>query len=220
MIDSVGGYEVIRAAEVDAIITDIGEPLLARAGFTRAARRKWVRAHPPIRHLFELIAMKGLSFVPRWAISLDFVPYAKTGGLGWHRTDRSAVGDLIYDPVDFDREWQRHWSISSFRGPGRLGPRPDAERVLPAAVRAAQDWFEGAADIQGARAKAEWLNTVERPGRGFGPDNYVQQRLAYAFLLVRTGAADRARVELDRWIKRSPDEREPLRAKLFTLLET
>jgi len=207
-------YELVTAAELDAIVTGIVEPLLTPAGFTLGARRKWVRARPPVRHLFELCSLRGV-FVPRWALSLDFVPHPKAGGLGWHRTDKSALADLAYDPVDFDPAWSRRWSISGLEG--SAGVRRDAARVLPAAVQAARAWFEGAEDVHGARARAEWLDTADRPGRGFGPDNWVQQRLAYAFLLARTGAADEARVQLDRWIRRG--EHEGLRGRLTDLLE-
>lgn len=50
--------------------------------------------------------MKGASYVPIWGISLDFVPHVAGNRLAWHRTDKSARMDLVYDPVDFDERWQ------------------------------------------------------------------------------------------------------------------
>lgn len=218
MSDAFNGevYEETKAAEIDAIVTGIVQPLLDPAGFTLASRRKWVRARPPIRQLFQVYATKGASFAPCWAISLDFVPHPKGGGLGWHRTDKSSLGDLIYYPVDFEPDAQDDWSIFSLRGPE--GVRRDVERVLPAAVRGALAWFEGVDDIPSARRRAEELARAERPAGRSGINNYVQHRLAYAFLLARTGAEDEARAELDRWIAFLPEERETLRSKLRELL--
>jgi hypothetical protein len=64
--------------------------------------RKWVRARPPIRDLIEVVAMKGASLIPRWGISLDFVPHVQGDAIRWHRSDKSAIADIVYDPVDFD----------------------------------------------------------------------------------------------------------------------
>jgi hypothetical protein len=207
-------YQLTSAADVDAIVTAIVEPLLTPAGFTRGARRKWVRAHPPIRHLFELTTMKGAQFAPRWGLSLDFVPHPKGKTLAWHRTDKSASADLMYDPFDFDADWER-WAINSIYGPARV--RTDAERVLPAAVRAALAWFDGVHDIPAALVRADELRTAERPAGRFRFTNYVQQPIAYAFLLARTGSRDAALAELERGIEFH--QLQHLREKLIALLD-
>ena len=202
------------AAEVDAVISGLVEPLLTIAGFRSGARRRWVRFYPPIRHVFELAPMKGKAFIPRWGLSLDFVPHVKGKSIGWHRTDSSAISDLVYDPVDFDADCASRWAINSLHGAGEL--RRDAERVLPAAVRNARAWLDGAQELASVLERAEWLRTADRPGRRLTFENYVQQPLAYAFLLARSGSPDEALQVLDGWI--SMHSHHHLRNKLTALL--
>jgi hypothetical protein len=203
-------WQEASAAEIDAIVSAIVDPLLVAAGFTHVARRKWVRARPPIRQLFEYHQSKGGWYLVRWSISLDFVPHVSGSRLAWHRTDKSADGDLIYDPEIYDAEGADKWGIDYLHG--AAGARRDAERVLPAAVQAALAWFEGADNLPAARAKAEWLISNRQVTRA-----YTYLGLAYAFLLARTGAPDQARGLLDRWI--GDFRHEAHRGKLFELLE-
>lgn len=202
------------AAEVDATLSQIAGPLLAASNFRPATRRRWVRSYSPIRHVFEVGAMKGGVFMPRWGVSFDFVPHVKGNALAWHRTEKSAMLDLVYDPVDFDAEWQRHWAMDSLHGPDGL--RRDARRVLPLAVGKACAWLDGITDLTSALRRAEWLQTADRPGRRFAFVNHVQQPLAYAFLLARGGSPDAARDVLDRWV--AFNDVEHLRDELTALL--
>jgi hypothetical protein len=206
--------EVTPAAEVDRILSAVADPLLATAGFVPGARRRWVRSFPPIRHVFELTAMKGASLLTRWGFSLDFVPHLQGRRLAWHRTEAKAHLDLVYDPIDFDREWEVDRSIGTLRGPTWV--QRDAERVLPKALAAAVSWLRDARDDRAVLERAEWLRTADRPGMRFRFDNFVQQPLAYAFLLARTGDVAAGRRVLDHWI--TSQECEPLREKLVALL--
>jgi hypothetical protein len=207
-------WELTPAAKIDAIISSVVAPLLLAADFRPGARRRWVRSYSPIRHVFEIAAMKGATLIPRWGFSLDFVPHVKGNAIAWHRTDRSSTLDLVYDPVDFDAEWESRWAIQSLHGAD--GVRRDAERVLPGAVRAARGWLDGAVELASVLERAEWLRTAERPGQRFTFENFVQQPLAYAFLLSRSGYRDRAHQELDAWI--TMHSLPHLRDKLMTLL--
>jgi hypothetical protein len=206
---------LVPAAEIDAVTSSIVDPLLTAAGFRVADRRRWVRSMAPIRHVFQITALKGATFVPRWGISLDFVPHLKGKTLAWHRTEKSALLDLVYDPNDFDPGWrQNNAVICALYGPDRV--RRDAERVLPGAIARALSMFEGVRDLSSVMAFANWLRTAERPANRFGFENYTQQPIAYAFLLARTGDPDAAAQVLDRWI--TDLALEPLRAKLMKLL--
>jgi hypothetical protein len=207
-------WALTPSAEVDGIVSGIAEPLLMAGGFQTSARRRWARSYPPIRHVFELAPMKGATFIPRWGLSLDFVPHVKGNELAWHRTDKSAVLDLVYDPVDFDAEWASSFAIYSLHGADRV--RRDAERVLPAAVRKARAWLDGAQELASVLERAEWLRTADRPGRRFAFENYVQQPLAYAFLLARSGSRDQALQVLDGWI--AMHSHQQFRNKLTALL--
>jgi len=202
------------AAEVDSIIAAVADPLLVAAGFCAGARRRWVRSFPPVRHVFELASMKGATLAPRWGVSLDFVPHVKGNALAWHRTDKSAILDLAYDPIDFEPDAERRWGLGTMHGAKEL--RRDAERVLPMAIERALSWLADARELPSVLARAEWLRTTDRPGNRFGFENWVQQPLAYAFLLARTGDVEAGLRALDRWIVRN--EHESLREKLVALL--
>lgn len=142
--------------------------------------------------------MKGASYVPVWGISLDFVPHVSGKRIAWHRTEKSARMDLVYDPVDFDARWQERSSIGALRGPDAT--LHDARRVLPAAIRQAIDWLDAGGDVAAALERAEFLRSADRPGRRFAFESYVQQPLAYAFLLARNGSREEALKMLDAWI--------------------
>lgn len=204
-------FDFVPAAEVDAIVSADADPLLQAAGFARV-RRRWVRARPPIRHVFELESLKGATRSPRWGISFDFVPHLKGSTLAWHRTDKSALLDLVYDPIDFDPDWERAWGIATLHGAEALRRRTQV--VIPRAVSAAVAWLDRVRDAPTALVCAESLRSTKAIRFGF--DNYVQAPLAYAFLLARTGSTDAARRVLDEWIDRP--EREAHRERLSALL--
>lgn len=127
------GLEPVSASTVNEIVSSVTDPLLTSAGFHSLRTRRWVRSLAPVRHIFEIVPMKGASYVPTWGISLDFVPHISGGKLAWHRTEKSARMDLVYDPVDFDASWRERACIGSFHGPE--GTLSDAQRVLTAAIQ-------------------------------------------------------------------------------------
>lgn len=47
--------------------------------------------------------------MPRWGTSLDFVPHVRGEAVRFHRTNKGAVIDVLFDPIDFFAEWQRDW---------------------------------------------------------------------------------------------------------------
>jgi hypothetical protein len=201
-------------AEIDAILVDVIHPLLAPA-FVATRRRTWVRARPPIRDLFEIVTLKGRTLVPRWGISLDFVPNVRGNKVHWHRTTKSAMLDVIYDPVDFERDWQRGWAMSTLHGPDRL--RSDVERTIPAAFLRAMEWLEPI----GEHNLLEWLDrfrVAPRLGGRFGFDNYIQQPLAYAFVLARSAKVARAAEVFEEWAERM-DVHNEVRSSLKEHLE-
>ena len=205
---------MLPAAEVDAIVAVVADPLLVAAGFHGVSRRRWVRSFAPIRHVFEIALLKGRMLVPRWGISLDFVPHVRGKGLAWHRTEKSATPDLVFDPVDFDPEWRARCGIDTLGE--EVVVRRAVEQRLPVAIASALPWFDGARDLSSVMELAEWLRTTARPGNRFAFEAYVQQPLAYAFLLARTGRPEAARDELSQWI--AANALEPRRDELMQLL--
>ena len=107
-------YELVSANEMDDIFDETLGDALDEHGFEQVAPRKWVRStKAPIRDLVHILAMKGASFVPCWGFSLDFVPHISGSSIRWHRTAKSSMFDLRYDPVDYDIGWMQEWGIAS-----------------------------------------------------------------------------------------------------------
>ncbi|WP_157489200.1 hypothetical protein [Lysobacter sp. Root916] len=57
--------------------------------------------------------MKGGAYLYIWGISLDYVPHLKGNELAWHRTNRSSMFDLRFDPVDHFKRYN-DWYMRSF----------------------------------------------------------------------------------------------------------
>src|SRR5260370_14023875 len=108
--------DFIPAREMDGIFANTFGTALSLCGFDQINRRKWVRSsRTPIRELFRITAMKGASFSPVWGFSLDFVPHFSGSTIRWHRSNKSAIFDLCYDPIDYTRS-VHEWSILSSKG--------------------------------------------------------------------------------------------------------
>ena len=172
------------ASDIDAILARVLGSLLGTMGFHAPAPRprRWVRPRPPLRDVFEIIALKGGRLLPTWGISLDFVPHVEGDTIRWHRTDKSARMDLVYDPADFDPNWWARWSLSMLRPVEDV--ERDAGRILPEAARHALDWY-GTFELDKLHERIEEHRAAVRSGRRFGFDNFVQQPLALAFALGR-----------------------------------
>jgi hypothetical protein len=181
--------ELLSASERDAIATLMMRERLEPLGLAEIAPRRWIDgSKPPARRLFELQLLKGASLKACWGFSLDFVPHV-TGGIRWHRSDKTAKLDVIIDPVALPQPCFLY-------GPERF--RVELEALLPEAVVGAQrDWdkgstYEGMLElIRGIREK----NT-----NCFGFRNYTQLPLAFAFLLAKTGSMELAGHELEEYL--------------------
>jgi hypothetical protein len=151
-------------------------------GFEHVKPLKWVRsAKPAIRDVVELYSLKSASVAPRWGFSLDFVPHVAAGRVGWHRTVKSSMLDLVWDPLDF--AGLDGWTQSRFIVPSELSRLTQlfANKVCRTAL----------ADL--ARAKQvsdlpmlyqEW---AARPVVRFKMQNYHQATIGQAFVRQRLG---------------------------------
>lgn len=93
-------------------------------GFESRARRSWIRSTKlPIREEVGLGALKGYSFSPGWAVSLDFVPHVtSTGRVKQHRTDKQFRADLGVDPLDESGSWDVRDRLATILGREITGP--------------------------------------------------------------------------------------------------
>ncbi|MCB9420298.1 MAG: hypothetical protein H6667_10855 [Ardenticatenaceae bacterium] len=196
----------ISAADIDIILASVFDQPLDRLGFEKVNQRKWVRAtKPDIREMFAILAMKGASYSPAWGFSLDYVPHISGNKLKWHRTNKSALFDFRYDPLDyktignFDLE---SWRIDSLYGKEKAIKQ--ARQVAKISIEQAnQLWnsIQNPNDIP--RVFEEQLRlTKERKVQRFGFFNYTQHPIAYAFTLAKIGEREKARKMLEETIQR------------------
>jgi hypothetical protein len=185
-------FVLLKAAEVDAILRERLTELLQPSGFESVdGGRRWVRARPPLRDVFELMAMKGASVSPRWGLSLDFVPHVKGDSIGSHATNKRAVLDITFDPNDTRGT---HFYLSTSHG--AVGLQKDAATMLPVVVRSALDWFASADEARLVTFIEAHRRALE-PSPRFKFENYPQHALALAFALMREGRSDEARATLE-----------------------
>jgi hypothetical protein len=155
---------------------------LLHQGFERVGPLKWVRsAKPAIRELVVLYTLKSLSTAPSWGFSLDFVPHVDAGRVRWHRTAKSSMLDLVWDPLDF--AGVDGWTQSRFVVLSEL-PRL-VQRFAEKVCRTALEDLAKAQQVSDLPLLfREW---AARPVVRFSIKNYKQAPLAEAFVLQRLG---------------------------------
>jgi hypothetical protein len=164
-----------------ALRAALGHELLP-LGFEQAKDLKWVRsAKGPIREIVELYSLKGASVAPCWGLSLDFVPHVAGGRVRWHRTAKSSMLDLVWDPLDF--AGLTGWTLSRFTAAAEL---PQVTKAFAGKVcRAALADLARAAQVSDLPTLyREW---AARPCVRFSALNYHQATLGEAFVLAKLG---------------------------------
>lgn len=150
---------------------------------------------PGIRDLFEVAALKGATLSPRWGFSLEYVPHVTAGGIKWHRTEKSAIFDIVDDPVDITSPNEINQSpFSMFTMDGTVFLEKAAIGSAEASVKESTKFWELVHSESDIIRVAEMLRS--RPVIRFGFYNYVQQPMALAFTLARVGQLEEARTEL------------------------
>jgi hypothetical protein len=187
-------YQLLSAAERDAIVAEHLREHLMPLGLAHAAPRIWIDASlAPAKRMFELVVLKGAALRARWGFSLDFVPHISGEGLRWHRSAKMARLDIIVEPGK-----DPLLEPTFIRGAKRL--RDDLRQLLPAAAaKAAQTWQRGATE-HGLLDLVQEIRERETNCLPF--DTYTQLPLAYALLFARLGDLASAEQELDRYASR------------------
>jgi len=176
--------DMVPADRFREILRDAFDAPLRARGFDAVKPDKWVRStKAPMRELVTLYTLKSLSAVPCWGFSLDFVPHLVRGDeIRWHRSPRSALMDLAYDPLDYTRDVDE-WSVPRFGSVQGIQSR--AEDIAARAISKADAFFARATTVEDVVALFEEMRT--RPFVRFGFDNYPRNALAYAFTLASVG---------------------------------
>jgi hypothetical protein len=196
------------SAHFNEVLSRVFARRLEPLGFEPCKGTRWVSSHQaPIRRIFALSGLKGLSTAPLWGFSFDFVPHLAAGDeIRWHRTAKSAWFDLSYDPIDYTRE-PRSWSLSRFDPIDTLEAR--AQVLAIRSVESATSFWARIRTMEDVpRAFEEWR---DRPFVRFGFANYGHAWLAYAFVLARLGRRGEALEWLERYLERDiREEAKPL----------
>ena len=183
-------YQLLSAAERDAIIQSHLREWLGPLGLNEIIPRRWVDgSQPPARRIFELQLLKGAGLGALWGFSLDFVPHISGGSLRWHRSDKTAMADAVIIQTDLPQPDYIHGPDNLIQG---------LRSLLPLAIARAKDSWRRGATLPGM---LELVREI-RDGRPnhFPYDNLTQMPLAYAFLSAKTGDLQVAESELDRYV--------------------
>lgn len=205
--------EMMEAAEFNAAVDEIFTYNLATRGFEQVDGHKWVSSDTSeIRKLFTLHSARGVQLWPMWGFSFNFAPHiGPREKIKWHRTTKTAIYDLPYDPIDYTRD-VGEWSTSRFGKKGEILKK--AEQVANRAVTEAENfWRRGSTLADIVSVYEEWRT---RRYVRFGFHNYVNAPLSYSFVLARLGRKSEAK----EWLKVFAPSVSPETAKLlFELLE-
>jgi hypothetical protein len=206
-------YDMVPASEMNKIFDDVFARRLTLLGFESVGPRKWVRSKKaPIREIFEMAAMKGASHSARWGVSLDFVPHLSGSSVRWHRTAKTAMLDLCYDPCDYENNGLEPACSMFGVDVARSMARKQAEFAFPMAL----PWFESVNDL--SDLVREYKAAKLRPAIRFGFYNYIQQPLAFALVLAKVGRVEEAVTEMTRFLK-GDHIPESIKAKLLQMLD-
>lgn len=187
------GFNTVNLEVAHRVISPVVDAALNARGFEVVAPLKWVRFdESPIRQIFSFLAWKGGVIAPRWGLSIDFVPHVSGSSVRWHRTNKSALFDLAVDARDRDLD------ISLIRGERFVAEK--SSTVVEAAIARADEFWRRVNSVEDVVGALEWLRSYVSNG-GLGFYNYAQHPIALAFVLARTGDADGARRELDRFLE-------------------
>ena len=197
-------FQLLSATERDEIVASHLREHLPSLGLTEITPRRWIDgSQPPVRRLFELHLLKGAGIKVCWGFSLDFVPHISGGCVRWHRSDKTALLDLMIDPKDLPQ-------LTYIYGSAHLA---DGLRgLLPQAISRAQVSWRRGANFHG-------MLDIIREIRGrhtncFGYCNYTQLPLTYSLLSAKIGDLKTAESELDQYIiKHKLDDDEAAKLK-------
>jgi hypothetical protein len=207
-------YDPLKATERDAIVGRHLNTLLPPLGLTKIADRSWIDGSvPPARRMFQVSLLKGEGMKACWGFSLDFVPHIS----GWnlpnkakrkisrHRTDKSAMLDVVVDPRDLKQ-------YCSLFGAAQLNN--ELSRHLPTAVELARETWRRGETWRGMLELVRELR--DHPTNCLGFYNYTQLPLAFAFLSAKVGDMAVAETVLETYARQC-ELSDEVTAELITL---
>jgi hypothetical protein len=168
--------------DFSAAVTEAFGSRLLPLGFELSKPRRWVRgSKAPIREVFDVCALKGASYVPRWGFSLDFVPLMWTRPPRWKRTNKSTSFDLCIDPLDFGLPTYEFHHLPGIEDVSVA----TLQRVAIGATNRAKADFDRVATLVDIVSLFNEMSRVT--AKRFGLENYVQAHLAWGLTELTLG---------------------------------
>jgi hypothetical protein len=185
-------FDLLRAAERDAIVASHLNTRLQGLGFVQVAPRRWVDgSSAPVRRMFEMQLLKGAAMKARWGFSLDFVPHLSGGRVCWHRSNRAATFDVFVDLED------RPYASFLY---GAVWLHHDLERLVPIVLERAQETWRCGSTPAGVLEIVREIR--ERKINSFYVYFNWHLPLTFMFLSAKTGDLTAAEAELDAYARK------------------
>lgn len=177
--------ELLSIPIIHQHIASVVDSYLQPKGFVSLKPLQWIRSHDaPIRQLFEYRQFKGGALAPAWGWSLDFVPHFSGRELKWHRTEKSALFDVVIDGQN------DNGLILSYMY-GVSGLLDGMQLKVASATRIASEFWSIHAGVQDVYSIVQELRSKPRS------EFYIQLPIANAFCLAKNGKELEARAELE-----------------------
>lgn len=191
---------MVNAADLDGHVEAAFGAALGQHGFAKVGARRWVRSRDaPVRALFTINALRGGRYCPAWGISSGFAPSGRGRRFARQSTDKSAVMDLVLDPVDLsgDVPQAAYGFISGYDTAVPTGAVDRcAAHFIPLAL----------ADLDSVRTQADFCRAFDERSRlhfkRFQFHNYIQHGLVRAIMLLRAGRKPEGHQALDEFCRK------------------
>jgi hypothetical protein len=201
-------FDLLRAAERDAIVADHLNARLQSLALVQVAPRRWVNGSTaPVRRVFEMRLLKGASMKARWGFSLDFVPHLSGDRICWHRSNRTARFDVV-----IERQGREYTSFLH----GAAWLRHDLERFVPPALAQAEETWRRGSTLAGVLDIVREIR--ERRINSFYALFTCRLTLTFIFLCATNGDLAGAQAELEAFA-RSCELSEDVVARLAKIVQ-
>lgn len=128
--------ENYSAAEMDELLDRVFGSKCISLGFQPAGKRKWVKARPDgTMEVIYVHSDRGFKYYPSFGLSFPWIPHGDWKKVCWHRTPKSAVIDLGYEPPKPQDSFA--WAISK----EKTSAAERAESVSIQVLNACKPWF-------------------------------------------------------------------------------
>ncbi|MEL6233518.1 MAG: hypothetical protein AAFR46_03850 [Pseudomonadota bacterium] len=186
-------FDPLPSRTARALIEPRVDEALVPLGFERVAEMTWVEsANAPIRKRFSMQNWKGAAIVPRWGVSLDYVPHVAGSQIDWHCTPKTACDDLFWDAMGLDLTGMH----------GRLYLEEAVPGVIARCLDEAKPFWEETARLDALPDAFRANEERRRAECRLGFANLSQPWLAWGFTHARLGDAAAGQPLLDLWIAR------------------